>query len=748
MAQETTIVGIVEWHSKLDLSGLEAGIADAQSKLSSLGAAGTNTGSDLKKGADKAKDSFETLTDVITATVAAVKSFSTVSDFVSDTTDAYKQYEAAMNGVASVATSVGVRVSDALAVVKEASADGLVSQADAAAATKNLLSYGYSIEQVRDMLKSLTDAAAYNRQAHYSLSEAVRVTTEGIRMENSITSDAAGVQKNIAKMFDEYAASIGKSTSELTQSEKVMAGYIGFTKEAAMYTGDAASYSDTLAGSEQKLQQAITEVNSAMGEMFAGFTPVLSGLAGWIKDNEALAAGIITTATVLIGAGGLVIAITKITKAIQGTITVTAILKTLINPLNAAVVGLAVAAGVATAAIVDSILAERDAEVQALDTADATRQLGSDLDDTGTLSASAAKKIANLSQSLEELERDYRRDLKKISVNHEATIESLTEQIRQANVDYKQAIDERNAEFAVSQAKEEQKHQEKIDELTAQLNFLQRYNNAYNREKYEQVKFAIEKENRLYAQQTAEAKAQLDLQNKNSKDKLDNQLKEYQSELDEELEFMNKHRSELDAVRHEILLDEVESLKERYEAQKRSYQEQIAEAQSSGYSAGAGYQSKFNEGIDSQRGATHRLRDEIYYDFSTASYQGATEAAQSFLNALAESSKKAAKTMSDAFRDEGFNFGRDFSSPSFGNFATGGYTGPGDKYEPAGIVHRGEYVLPQEAVDQSTGQPKGLGNNITINLNGTFATSESEKRRVALQIAKALEQVTNARSLA
>lgn len=31
-------------------------------------------------------------------------------------------------------------------------------------------------------------------------------------------------------------------------------------------------------------------------------------------------------------------------------------------------------------------------------------------------------------------------------------------------------------------------------------------------------------------------------------------------------------------------------------------------------------------------------------------------------------------------------------------FAEGGYTGHGDKYEPAGIVHRGEYVVPQEVV--------------------------------------------------
>ncbi|MDZ4397982.1 hypothetical protein [Hydrogenophaga sp.] len=35
-----------------------------------------------------------------------------------------------------------------------------------------------------------------------------------------------------------------------------------------------------------------------------------------------------------------------------------------------------------------------------------------------------------------------------------------------------------------------------------------------------------------------------------------------------------------------------------------------------------------------------------------------------------------------------------------GGFASGGYTGPGGKYQPAGIVHAGEYVLRQEVVKQ------------------------------------------------
>lgn len=39
------------------------------------------------------------------------------------------------------------------------------------------------------------------------------------------------------------------------------------------------------------------------------------------------------------------------------------------------------------------------------------------------------------------------------------------------------------------------------------------------------------------------------------------------------------------------------------------------------------------------------------------------------------------------------------------SFSGGGYTGPGGKYEPAGTVHRGEYVLPMEAVSNPAFSP-------------------------------------------
>lgn len=89
-------------------------------------------------------------------------------------------------------------------------------------------------------------------------------------------------------------------------------------------------------------------------------------------------------------------------------------------------------------------------------------------------------------------------------------------------------------------------------------------------------------------------------------------------------------------------------------------------------------------------------------------------------------------------------------------FATGGFTGRGGKYDEAGIVHRGEYVLPQSMVNQSTGLPNaqamdsfGSGSttsnsntyNITIPITGAIVTSPQDQRKFAEVIGKKINEV-------
>lgn len=67
------------------------------------------------------------------------------------------------------------------------------------------------------------------------------------------------------------------------------------------------------------------------------------------------------------------------------------------------------------------------------------------------------------------------------------------------------------------------------------------------------------------------------------------------------------------------------------------------------------------------------------------------------------------RAMQQSVSDKPIRFTGNFSKVG-GNLKaslwTGGYTGRGGKYEPAGVVHRGEYVVPKHGVNQATGLPR------------------------------------------
>ena len=139
-------------------------------------------------------------------------------------------------------------------------------------------------------------------------------------MENSVLSDAAGVQKNIAKMYEDYAKKIGKSKDALTQSEKAQAVYNGIMDEAAMFTGTAEEMASGYQGQQAQLNATNLELSRTIGE---SMIPVLTqysllqlnitkGLTEFIKENKSATAGIVTFTTTLLA---MVVGLTAAKKA-------------------------------------------------------------------------------------------------------------------------------------------------------------------------------------------------------------------------------------------------------------------------------------------------------------------------------------------------------------------------------------------------------------------------------------------------
>jgi len=61
-------------------------------------------------------------------------------------------------------------------------------------------------------------------------------------------------------------------------------------------------------------------------------------------------------------------------------------------------------------------------------------------------------------------------------------------------------------------------------------------------------------------------------------------------------------------------------------------------------------------------------------------------------------------------------------------FATGGFTGTGGMNEVAGVVHKGEYVIPKSQVNQSTGMPKAGNSTRTVTIGSVYIANEQAGR--------------------
>lgn len=251
------------------------GAVDLELKLNS-----SNYDKQLNNKVKGTESAFSSSFGKIGALVAGAFAVKTVANFTKKCIDSASKVQSAFTGLNSIVQGTGNSFSQANDFIKKYTADGLVSIEETATAYKNLLSRGYDSSQIENVLNRLKDSAAFGRQASYDLGEAVVTATEGLKNENSILVDNAGVTKNVAKMWEEYAKSVGKSSTALTQQEKIQAEYKGIMNETKFQVGDAANYTKTFAGQIQQLKFNFNQMTVAIGKVVTPiaqlFIPVIN----------------------------------------------------------------------------------------------------------------------------------------------------------------------------------------------------------------------------------------------------------------------------------------------------------------------------------------------------------------------------------------------------------------------------------------------------------------------------------------
>lgn len=186
--------------------------------------------------------------------------------------------ENALIGLTSVARSTGQNVDFITSKAKELASDGIIPLADVSATLKSLLASGLDAQKSIDVFEALRNAAAFNRQGQLSLAEAVKGASDGIKNQNSIMVDNAGITKNLSILVKEYASSVGKSVAQLSEQEKRMAIANGVIREARMFQGDYNRSLQTFTGALSAVKGNFRFLLADLGEVITKSPHVINSI--------------------------------------------------------------------------------------------------------------------------------------------------------------------------------------------------------------------------------------------------------------------------------------------------------------------------------------------------------------------------------------------------------------------------------------------------------------------------------------
>lgn len=303
MSNQTTI-GELSINLKMRLEGIEKGIDAAKKKLQ-----------EIEQENKKVEGSNKNLEgSYLAMSAVAVASLMKIGSVIKGATEEYKAHTQAMSSLQNVASYTGENINELSDIMGEY--ENVMTKSDLATTIKNFTLMGFTAEQTEQMIEALTNSAIRNRNANYTVSEAVRVASEGYRQGLSTLSDSAGVTENLSVMLENYAQSIGKTASQLTEAEKNQA-YLNRTMYAAEpFAGAMVDYMESLAGKQGEYSQAMRETQVAYSEALEPVlikmeelkTNAIKTLGEFITENEVATSGVTAFGVAILSTGLIITA--------------------------------------------------------------------------------------------------------------------------------------------------------------------------------------------------------------------------------------------------------------------------------------------------------------------------------------------------------------------------------------------------------------------------------------------------------
>lgn len=639
----------------------------------------------------------------IAGVAAGILSLTLVTQTLKNSVREANEFQSSVAGLSRLSERFGYDAVEATNAAQSLAKDGLVTVSTAANGLQKLLTAGVGLPEAIELMKGYKDQAAFGKSSTIDFDTAVGNLAESFYTENSMIGNLSGQTENWNRIIEYGASVLGKSVEQLNEKERVQAKLIGQQRLNNIVEGDAAVLAETNAGKQARLEATLKQLQVTIGQVTQQITGGLIGALGGLDSNGQRAA-------ISIGAGvtAFVGVLTVVPLVVRG-------IKAITTAISAMGVATAIASGgltvllgglaaIAATTAVDSIIGGLDdAEGLADQFSQNVQEAGGGLNTAAANADKLNKKLAQINEQMQEVRENYRYSLAQLVADKNKNIAQLRETLNEEKKAYDRAFEERLASFNKSQFEEEKTHAEKTKALQNQINFLSKYNTAANRQQVEELKFALAQENAQHQKATELRQNEFDKQTKSAFEEYEKRRAENQKKLNEELALLNKHRNEVLSVRNVMLLDEIQTLKKQRDAQLTSLKEQAADIRTQ---LGGAMKDVYTQ-------TKNLWGEKIEIDVVDKDGKKVKGTAQVYLGA---------------------------------KYADGGFTGVGGKYEPAGIVHKGEYVLPKEAVNQSTGMPDwskiggGQNINVSVNLSGVMASGKSDMRIIANQIAKLINE--------
>lgn len=693
-----------------------------------------STESALSKLNSTAKDSQKS-TENLTSSVfkgqlaydAFKKAVRATSSIIGESIQSANRYQGAIIGLSSVSRAFGQDQDAANAAAKQLSNDGLLSVTDSADGLKNLLASGFGLDQAIELMNRFKDSAAFNRQGTLQFGEAIVSATQGIKNGNSILVDNAGITKNLSVILEEAGYSAQDLMKASQDAGVRQALFNGILKESNAFLGDSARLSQTAAGADARLAQQKEYLKQKVGLVANGIRGgLVSALTQAIGNNQnlivSLGAGAVAATTASIAMFGLgkamaFMAAGGIPKLLAGLAA--------LNPILIAITAAAaVFVGVFASNLIPRLEEANNSSTELGDTLGSAIPQGAG--SAGKAMQDLAKKLKDIDDNILKANRDFQESMADIVKSHQDKVSSLEDQLKDEESKYKDSNNERLKEFERSQTDEKDAHDKKVSDIEEQIQRELRAGYSATSERVLDLKQKLAEEEAEFNKTSDEKQLIFEEESAKIKAEYEKRRSDLQTGLDEEKSFLDKHAEDVKGVRNVMLLDEIDKLKRSHDEQLKSFEKQKQDAIESAKSTAAGVGSVWDGANASLNNQFSGLGSSMGTQMGNAFKQALKDTFKDIGNGIADWANNTMDSLFGWAGDLGGGKKSNLTIKSPGGWADGGFTGRGDKNEVAGLVHRGEYVIPKEFVNQTTGLPmaspvnNSYANNSNQTVNATY----------------------------